>query len=58
MSDCAERVPDDLNRTALRRLEAKLQEGIDSGPSEEMTAEDWAEMRQALMDSHQQQKYR
>lgn len=46
----------DLHRQHNRALEAMLQEGIDSGPSEDMTADDWAELRQALIESHPQRK--
>ena len=46
----------DLRRESNRAIEAMLQDGIDSGPSEDMTAEDWTEMRQALIDSHRQRQ--
>lgn len=46
----------DLQREGNRALEAMLQEGIDSGPAEDMTADDWAELRQALIDAHGQRK--
>jgi antitoxin ParD1/3/4 len=41
-------VRDDQTRATQQRLEALLMEGIESGPSREMTAEDWEELRRRV----------
>jgi antitoxin ParD1/3/4 len=38
-------IREDMKRSAEHRLEALLMEGIDSGPAEPMTAQDWADIR-------------
>ena len=38
-------IREDSKRKATARLEALLLEGLDSGPAEPMTDEDWAELR-------------
>jgi antitoxin ParD1/3/4 len=45
-------VRDDQKRAAQERLEALLLEGIESGPSREMTAEDWDELRRRVWQRH------
>ncbi|MBX6312379.1 MAG: type II toxin-antitoxin system ParD family antitoxin [Isosphaeraceae bacterium] len=54
-------MPDDYVRALIReaqkreakaRLEALLLEGLNSGPAEPMTAEDWAEMRCEFDERH------
>jgi antitoxin ParD1/3/4 len=45
-------VRDDQKRVAQERLEALLMEGINSGPSREMTAEDWDELRRRVWQRH------
>ena len=41
-------IREDRKRRAEERLDELLMEGIDSGPAEPMTAEDWADMRADL----------
>jgi antitoxin ParD1/3/4 len=45
-------VRDDQKRAAQQRLEALLMEGLESGPSHEMTAEDWDELRRRVWQRH------
>ena len=45
-------VREDQKRAAQERLEALLMEGIESGPSREMTAEDWEELRRRVWQRH------
>ena len=45
-------VRDDQTRATQQRLEALLMEGIESGPSHEMTAEDWEELRRRVWQRH------
>jgi antitoxin ParD1/3/4 len=45
-------VRDDQTRATQQRLEALLMEGIESGPSREMTAEDWEELRRRVWQRH------
>ena len=45
-------VPDDQKRAAQERLETLLMEGLESGPSREMTAEDWDELRCRVWQRH------
>jgi antitoxin ParD1/3/4 len=37
---------------AQKRLETLLMEGLESGPSREMTAEDWEELRRRVWERH------
>ena len=39
---------EDTRREAQARLDALLQEGLDSGPATPMTAEDWSEIRREV----------
>ena len=41
---------EERKRRARERIEALLDEGLDSGEPSPMTAEDWAEMRRELQD--------
>ncbi|NES76262.1 MULTISPECIES: type II toxin-antitoxin system ParD family antitoxin [unclassified Okeania] len=41
-------VQQDQQRQTKQRLETKLIQGIESGPAEPMTAQDWDEIRQAV----------
>ena len=45
-------VRDDQKRAAQERLETLLMEGLESGPSREMTAEDWDELRRRVWQRH------
>jgi antitoxin ParD1/3/4 len=45
-------VRDDQKRAAQERLEALLMEGLESGPSREMTAGDWEELRRRVWQRH------
>ena len=45
-------VRDDQKRAAQERLESLLMEGIESGPSREMTSEDWSELRRRVWQRH------
>ena len=45
-------VREDQKRAAKERLEVLLMEGIESGPSREMTAADWEELRQRVWQRH------
>ena len=38
----------DLRQEAQAKLDALLQEGLDSGPSTPMTAEDWTDIRREV----------
>jgi antitoxin ParD1/3/4 len=42
----------DQKRAAQERLETLLMEGIESGPSREMTADDWEELRRRVWQRH------
>ena len=46
-------VRDGAKRLAKTVLEAKLLEGIASGPATEMTQQDWKELRRGLIPRHQ-----
>jgi hypothetical protein len=39
---------DKMNEDERKRVEAKLIEGLESGPAIPMTAEDWAEIRREI----------
>ena len=41
-------IREDMKRQAEEKLDALLMEGINSGPAEPMTREDWAEIRANL----------
>ena len=41
-------IREDMKRQAEEKLDALLMEGINSGPAEPMTAEDWADIRANL----------
>ncbi len=41
-------IQDEQRKKAKERLEALLMEGINSGPAEEMTDEDWRDIRERL----------
>ena len=41
-------IREDMKRRADEKLDALLMEGINSGPAEPMTAEDWADIRANL----------
>ena len=41
-------IREDMKRRAEEKLDALLMEGINSGPAEPMTREDWAEIRTNL----------
>jgi antitoxin ParD1/3/4 len=45
-------VREDQKRVTQERLETLLIEGIESGPSREMTAEDWEELRRRVWQRH------
>jgi antitoxin ParD1/3/4 len=45
-------VREDQKRAAQERLEALLMEGLDSGPSREMTKEDWEDLRRRVWQRH------
>jgi antitoxin ParD1/3/4 len=45
-------VREDQKRAAKQRLESLLMEGIESGPSREMTAADWDDLRQRVWQRH------
>jgi antitoxin ParD1/3/4 len=45
-------IREDQKRAAQERLEALLMEGINSGPSKEMTAADWEERRRRVWQRH------
>jgi antitoxin ParD1/3/4 len=45
-------VREDQKRAAQERLETLLMEGIESGPSREMTADDWEELRRRVWQRH------
>lgn len=45
-------VREDQKRAAQERLEALLMEGIESGPSREMTGDDWEELRRRVWQRH------
>lgn len=45
-------VREDQKRAAQERLEALLLEGIESGPSREMTPNDWEELRRRVWQRH------
>jgi antitoxin ParD1/3/4 len=45
-------VREDQKRAAQERLETLLMEGMDSGPSKEMTREDWDELRRRVWQRH------
>jgi antitoxin ParD1/3/4 len=45
-------VRDDQKRAAQERLETLLMEGLESGPSREMTAGDWEELRRRVWQRH------
>ncbi len=45
-------VREDQKRAAKQRLEALLMEGIESGPSREMCAADWEDLRQRVWQCH------
>jgi antitoxin ParD1/3/4 len=45
-------VREDQKRAAQERLEQLLLEGIDSGPSREMTDDDWEELRRRVSQRH------
>ena len=45
-------VREDQKRAAQQRLELLLMEGIESGPSREMTTEDWDELRRRVWQRH------
>ncbi len=41
-------IHEDQQRKAQQKLDALLQEGVDSGPSTPMTAQDWDEIRREV----------
>lgn len=43
----------DQSRAAERRLEQLLLEGLESGPTIEMTKEDWARLKSSLLERHE-----
>ena len=45
-------VREDQKRAAKQRLESLLMEGIESGPSREMTVADWEGLRQRVWQRH------
>jgi antitoxin ParD1/3/4 len=45
-------VREDQKRAAKERLETLLMEGIESGPTSEMAAADWDELRQRVWQRH------
>lgn len=45
-------VRDDQKRAAKEHLEALLMEGIESGPSHEMTPEDWERLQRRVWERH------
>ena len=45
-------VREDQKRAAQERLESLLMEGLESGPSHEMTADDWEELRRRVWQRH------
>lgn len=45
-------VREDQKTAAQERLELLLMEGIESGPSREMTAEDWSQLRNRVGQRH------
>jgi antitoxin ParD1/3/4 len=45
-------VREDQKRAAQERLEALLIDGLDSGPSHEMTKNDWEELRRRVWQRH------
>lgn len=45
-------IREDQKRAAQERLEALLMEGINSGPSKEMTSGDWEELRSRVWQRH------
>ena len=47
-----ELVREDQKHTAQERLESLLLEGIESGPSREMTVGDWEELRRRVWQRH------
>ena len=44
----------DVARSKRADIEAALIEGLQSGPSEEWTSEDWAAMKQRVTERHQE----
>jgi antitoxin ParD1/3/4 len=49
-------IREDRKRRETEELERLLLEGLDSGPATEMTAEDWAMLRQNLLARHQKKQ--
>ena len=49
-------VQQELERQAKERLETMLIEGIESGPAELMTAEDWEEIRRKVQERTQERE--
>jgi len=43
----------DAARSKRAEIEAALIEGLDSGPAEEWTSQEWADIRQRVIDRHQ-----
>lgn len=43
----------DAARSKRSEIEAALIEGLDSGPAEEWTSQEWADIRQRVIDRHQ-----
>ena len=43
-------IREDEKRAEQERIEGMLLEGLDSGPARTMTGEDWAEIRQSVLD--------
>jgi antitoxin ParD1/3/4 len=43
-------------RAARQELDAKLLEGLDSGPAAPMTREDWDELKRRVWERHEQNK--
>jgi len=42
----------DAARSTRSEIEAALIEGLDSGPAEEWTSQEWADIRQRVIDRH------
>jgi antitoxin ParD1/3/4 len=49
----AQLIEEDRKRTTREWLEAEIAKGIDSGPAEPMTSQDWADLRKRAMERSQ-----